>query len=314
MVNKISFLFPGQGSQSIGMAKNLYDQYDVARKIINDADKILGFSLSKIMFEGPEEQLKDTSITQPALFVSSAAAFEVLMEKGISAEVMAGHSLGEYSALYAAEVISYENALKLVRARGVAMNEAGKSNSGTMAAIIGLEKNKLQEICADVTSRVGICALANINSSSQIVISGQKEAVLEAMTLAKTAGAAKVIELNVSGAFHSSLMKSAADKMAEELDKVSFYDTSTPVVTNVDAQLTRNGKDFKRKLIDQICQGVLWHDTMHTIASLSPDFFIEVGSGKVLSTMAKKFDRNKTCLCTDEIGEIDQVFASLLSQ
>lgn len=314
MVAKIAFLFPGQGSQVIGMGKLAYESSSSAKQLFEQADQILGFSLSKIMFEGPEEKLRETNITQPALFVASAAALELLKERKIQASWAAGHSLGEYSALYAAGVINFENALKLVQARGAAMAEAGQKNPGTMAAVIGLDYEKLNDICKAVTETGSLCVTANFNSESQIVISGSKDGVSKAMEMATAAGAAKVVQLNVSGAFHSPLMITAVEKMKPLIESIQFSNARYPVITNVDAQLTTDGFQFQEKLIQQIDHSVLWNDTLKILISQGAELFVEVGSGKVLSMMVKKIDRKKPVFCTDEIDQLDKHLAVASAQ
>ncbi len=309
MVGKIAFLFPGQGSQCVGMGKTSAEKSQAAKAIFEKADTALGFSLSQIMFEGPEEKLRETDITQPALFTASAAGLELLKEKGIKPDFVAGHSLGEYSALYAAGVLSFEDALSLVRARGQSMAEAGKQNPGTMAAIIGLGFEKIKEICAEVSSN-GICVPANYNSESQIVISGNVAAVHAAMEKCNVAGAAKVVALNVAGAFHSPLMKSAAEKMKTIIDKTTFNDARAIVVTNVDAKPVTRGNEFARKLVEQIDHGVLWDPSLKGMNQAGVETYIEVGSGRVLSTMAKKLDRKKNVFCTDDMDTIEKAFSS----
>jgi len=305
---KIAFLFPGQGSQAIGMGKAAASASPEARQIAERADAVLGFDLSKIMFEGPDDRLKDTAITQPALYVASAMALEQLRERGLKADWTAGHSLGEYSALYAAGAIDFETGLKLVKERGRIMSEAGKARPGAMAAIIGLDAEKLEAVCREASAS-GVCAPANYNSESQIVISGEAAAVAKAMELATAAGAAKVVQLNVSGAFHSPLMSDAAAQMNVCLDAASFRDASVPVLTNVDAAPTTAAGDFKKKLFQQIDHPVRWHESMKGLNELGAEAFIEVGSGRVLSTMAKKLDRKKTVAATDDAEGIEKLFA-----
>jgi [acyl-carrier-protein] S-malonyltransferase len=308
MVNKIAFLFPGQGSQSIGMGKVYFEKSAKAKQLIEQADSQLGFSLSKIMFEGPEEKLKETIVTQPALFVTSAAALEILKEKGITSQWAAGHSLGEYSALYASGVLSFPDALYLVQERGRAMNEAAQKSQGSMAAVLGLGIESVQKICQDASNQTGEpCVAANYNMESQIVISGTRAGVKKGMELAQTAGAAKVIELNVSGAFHSPLMSPAVQAMSEIIQKTNFQDSSFPVITNVDALPTTRAEDFKTKLVHQIDHGVLWHPTLKKLIEMGAETFIEVGSGRVLSGMIKKLDRKKIVLSSEDFEGIDKL-------
>lgn len=311
MVANIVFLFPGQGSQAIGMGKYAHDNSPHARRLFEIADEKLGYSLSKLMFEGPEDRLRETVVTQPALFLASAAALELLKEHGIKASFAAGHSLGEYSALYAAGVLSFPDALFLVQERGKLMQEAGTQSSGTMAAVIGLDAAKLEAVCKEASSSDGVCVPANFNSESQIVISGSVKAVEKAMQLAQTAGAAKVVQLNVSGAFHSPLMTTAAQKMKTILDKTTFSNANFPVITNVDAQPTKESADFQQKLFQQIDHAVRWHETLKKAIELSAEAFVEVGSGRVLSTMAKKLDRKKIAVATDDFEAVLKAFTSV---
>lgn len=304
---KIAFLFPGQGSQAIGMGKAAADSSAQARQLAQRADGVLGFELSKTMFEGPEDRLKDTAVTQPALYVASAMALEQLKTRGLKATWTAGHSLGEYSALYAAGALDFETGLNLVKERGRIMSEAGKEKPGAMAAVIGLDAEKLEAVCREAAS-LGVCAPANYNSESQIVISGEAAAVAKAMELATAAGAAKVVPLNVSGAFHSPLMSEAAARMKVFLDAATFRDASIPVLTNVDAAPTTASADFKKKLFQQIDHPVRWHESMKRLNELGADAFIEVGSGRVLSTMAKKLDRKKSVAATDDMEGVDKTF------
>jgi [acyl-carrier-protein] S-malonyltransferase len=245
-------------------------------------------------------------VTQPALFVASAAALELLKEKGLEAQAAAGHSLGEYSALYAAGVFSFEDALRMVSERGKAMQQSADDQPGTMAAILGLAPQKIQDICAQVTASVGVCAMANFNSESQIVISGEVDAIKKAMELCTQAGALKAIQLNVSGAFHSPLMSPAAVKMKAVIDPLVFQNAKIPVYTNVDAAPTQDAALFKTKLVQQIDHSVRWDETLKAMNTAGFETFIEVGSGKVLSSMVKKLDRKKTTFNTDDFDSLEK--------
>jgi len=307
MVKRLALLFPGQGSQYVGMAKAAFDKSSSAQVLMKKANDLLGYDIQKIMFEGPEEKLKDTSVTQPALFLASAMAWELLKDHDITHfDFAAGHSLGEYSALYAAYALTFEDGLTLVQERGKTMNEAGQQWPGTMAAIIGLPAKEVTELCDIVTKSVGICVPANINSDTQIVISGAKKAIEKALELAKEKGALKAIVLNVSGAFHSPLMSSAARTMENVIKNISISDAAVPVLTNVDAHATTNAGDIKKKLVQQIDHAVQWQQTMIRLVELQVETFIEVGAGRVLSNLMKKFDRKKAVFCTDDFEAIEK--------
>lgn len=308
MVKKIAFLFPGQGSQFVGMGKMHADRLPECAKLFKDADSILGFPLSQIMWEGPEDKLKDTAVTQPALFVASAVALIELKNLGVSPDIVAGHSLGEYSALYAAGVISFVDALKLVASRGNSMKEAAQKTKGTMAAIIGLDAEKIEDICRHVGEEGEVCTPANFNSDTQIVVAGTKKGIVVAMEKAKEAGAMKTVELNVAGAFHSPLMSSAVKKMKPVIDICSFQDSKIPVITNVDAKLTTSGTEFKNKLVQQIDHPVRWNESAERMISEGTETFIEVGPGRVLSSLIKRMAREKNILWTDDLENIKKKF------
>jgi [acyl-carrier-protein] S-malonyltransferase len=283
---KLTLLFPGQGSQAVGMGRDLYDQVPEARALFDEADKILGRDLSKIIFEGPTEELTDTRNTQPALFTVEAALTDLLLANGVVPEYAAGHSLGEYSALYAAGVISFEDGLRTVAARGAAMADAGKQNPGAMAAVMGMDKAKIVEVISRVKS--GIVVTANENSPDQTVISGDVGAVGEACALLKEAGAKRAIPLPVSGAFHSPLMRPAAEKLASALEPVAFSAPRCPVVANVTAKAESDPARLKELLVEQLVSPVRWVDSMAALAALNPIACAEVGPGAVLKGLAKK--------------------------
>jgi len=282
---KTAFVFPGQGSQAVGMGK------DLAEKYLDQANQILGIDLKKICFEGPEEELKKTEITQPAILTVSVAAYESLKNKGVPAPAaVAGHSLGEYSALVAASAISFTDAVKIIHLRGKYMQEAVPLGEGSMAAILGLTKEQVEDCCKKA-STAGIVSPANLNSPGQIVISGKKEAVEEASKLCKEAGAKRVIPLQVSAPFHCALMQPAADKLKVELDKIEIKDTQIPVVSNVTANYITSGSEIKDLLVKQVTNSVLWEDSIKKMIADGVESFIEVGAGKVLAGLIKKIDR-----------------------
>jgi [acyl-carrier-protein] S-malonyltransferase len=290
-MGKIAFLFPGQGSQTVGMGKELADTNEVVAEIFKRADKRLEMNLSKIIFEGPEEELILTTNTQPALLTTSVAILEAFKEAEIEADFVAGHSLGEYSALVAAKAISFEDAVFAVRMRGAFMEEAVPAGLGAMAAILGMDRDLLKEITEEVSLTGHPVELANLNCPGQIVISGSKEGVDKASLIAKEKGARRIIPLQVSGPFHSSLMKPAATKLAEVLNKVDINDAQIPVIVNVSATAVTNGKVIKEMLIQQVFSPVLWEDTINYLLQQGVDTFIEIGSGNVLSGLVKKIER-----------------------
>jgi [acyl-carrier-protein] S-malonyltransferase len=280
---KQAFVFPGQGSQTVGMGK------DLAEKYLDQANEILGFDLKKLCFEGPQEELKKTEITQPAILTVSVAAYELLKSRNVAApSVVAGHSLGEYSALVAASALTFQDAVKTVHLRGKFMQEAVPLGEGAMSAIIGLENNKVKEIC----EKTGNVWPANFNSPGQVVISGKKESVKTAGEELKTAGAKRVIPLAVSAPFHCPLMQPAADRLKIELDKVEIKDANIPVLANVTADYVLNGQEIRDLLIKQVTSPVLWEESVKKMINASSKFFVEVGPGKVLAGLIKKIDKS----------------------
>ncbi len=287
---KVALVFPGQGSQYVGMGKDLAEKFSYAKKFFDEANDALGFNLSKLCLEGPEEELRKTEITQPAILTVSAMCLEAIRSFGkINAEAVAGHSLGEYTALYAAGSLNFREAIKLVHLRGQFMQTAVPLGEGTMAAILGLDHNTVKAICI-MASAMGTVEAANINSPGQIIISGKVAGVAEAERLCKEAGAKRVMELQVSAPFHSSLMKPAADMLAEVLGKLNFKDPSVPVVSNVTADYVTSGTTAKELLIKQMTSPVLWEDSIRKMAADGFDSFIEVGPGKVLAGLIKKIE------------------------
>jgi [acyl-carrier-protein] S-malonyltransferase len=276
-----AFLFPGQGSQAVGMGRDLCERFSAAAELFAQADELLGFPLSRRCFEGPEEELRQTAITQPALFVHSAAACRVLQERGIRPAWVAGHSLGEYSALVAAGVFDFAAGLELVRRRGQLMQEA---RQGSMAAVLGLEDQQVVDLCNQVPGAVA----ANFNTPGQVVISGEVEAVARAGKLMAEAGAKRVVELPVSGAFHSPLMEPAARRLAELLRAVEFRAPQVPVFTNVAAAPVQDPRQLREQLIQQMTSPVLWTAIMQGLAGLGAESALEVGPGSVLRGLARR--------------------------
>lgn len=288
----IAMIFPGQGSQAVGMGKALAEAYPAAKAIFDEADAVLGRPLSQLCFEGPEDQLKLTVNTQPALYTCSAAALAVLAGEGIAPAIVAGHSLGEYTALYAAGVFDFATGLKLVAARGKAMFEAGQARPGTMAAILMLTGDVVTELCAKASAATGACVVpANWNTPAQIVISGDPVAVAEAVKLAQEAGSRKSVMLPVSGAFHSPLVQPAVDVMKGELAGAAMRAPQCKFVANVSAAEVSDVETIRTGLADQIVSCVRWADSVETMAKAGAELFMEVGSGKVLTGMLRGINR-----------------------
>jgi len=284
----IAFVFPGQGSQVVGMGKDLFEQEPLAKELFEKANQVLGFDLAKLCFEGPEEELKKTAITQPAMVTVSVILNELLSQAGLCPLMVAGHSLGEYAALVAARSFAFEDAVKIVHLRGKFMQEAVPLGKGAMAAVLGGDRNQIIEICKEVSAASGFVQPANFNSPDQLVISGEKEAVGIAGEKIKAAGAKRIIPLAVSAPFHSALMQTAQDKLARELARVELKNAQIPVVSNVTAKPVKNAVDIKGLLIQQVTSPVLWVDSVEEMLNNSIDTFVEVGPGKVLAGLVKK--------------------------
>jgi len=293
-VPSIAFLFPGQGSQAIGMGKELAEKYPIARQTFEEADEALGYRLSQLCFDGPEEKLRLTEITQPAILTTSIAAWRVLREKGVNPSFVAGHSLGEYSAHVAAGTITFPNAVRTVRNRGKYMQEAVPVGVGAMAAILGMSLEKVTTVCADA-AQSEVCAPANINSAEQVVISGHTTAVERATRLASERGAKRAIMLSVSAPFHCSLMKPAQDRLAVDLQSLGFQTPGVPIVCNVDAELVENADRAHDALVRQVTGAVKWDPSMRRLITKGIQTFVEVGPGKVLCGLMRQIDRSKAC-------------------
>jgi len=291
-LGKIAFVFPGQGAQAVGMGKDAYESSPVAKATYDRADEALGYSISKLSFEGPEEELRQTANTQPALLATSVALLEMYKERGLKPDYVAGHSLGEYSALVAAGVLEFSDAVKLVRARGLYMEQAVPGGQGAMAAVLGAERAALQALCADIAAAGTVVELANVNCPGQIVVSGSADGVAAVVERGKEAGAKRVIPLDVSGPFHSSLMQPAADKLAEALAQAEFRDAAVPVVANVHAKPVISGAELRELLVKQVVSPVQWEDTIAYLIEQGVDTFVEIGSGTVLAGLIKKIDKS----------------------
>ena len=288
---KKSWIFPGQASQKVGMGLDLYENTDLGRNYYDLANDILGEDIKDISFNGPDEKLKITKFTQPAIFIVSTIISHLLLEKGHNPDGVAGHSLGEYSALAAAGGIDFETGLELVKVRSNSMDNAGKLIPGTMAAVIGMDRAKVKELTQELSSEQVVVA-ANYNTENQIVISGNIETVQDFIDIAKENGARMAIPLNVSGAFHSPLMKPAREELADKLDSIEITDINIPIYSNVNAKPTRKGSDIKKSLINQLENPVLWFDSINNMVSDGFSKFTEIGPGKVLCGLNKKINKD----------------------
>lgn len=301
---KVAFVFPGQGSQFVGMGKDLWENSDGVRSLYEEAEKTLGYSVRDLSFNGPQEELNKTFHTQPCLLTASTAAFKVLISKGVRPDVVAGHSLGEYSALVCAGTVSFTDALSLTEKRGIFMQEAVPEGAGLMAAIIGLGRSRIDEICLSVES--GYVAPANYNCPGQVVIAGEKEAVEEAMRLAKDAGARRTLALAVSAPSHCTLMVDASNRLADLLKTVDFKDPEVPVVNNADAMFLTSAGRIKLSLINQLSSPLLWEDSVRNIIDSGVDTFVEVGPGKVLTGLIRRIDPSVKLLNVHDMASLDK--------
>jgi [acyl-carrier-protein] S-malonyltransferase len=304
-LSPIAFLFPGQGSQSVGMGRELTALYPVARETFDEADDALGYRLSQICFEGPEDRLKLTEITQPAILTVSVAAWRVLQSKGITPAWVAGHSLGEYSAHVAAGTIAFADAVRMVRNRGKYMQEAVPVGVGAMAAVLAMPADKLKLVC-DEAAQGEVCHPANVNSPDQIVISGNKAAVERAAELAKKRGAKRAIMLPVSAPFHCALMEPAQDRLAADLTALTLHNPEVPLMCNVDATLVTTAAQARDALIRQVTGAVQWDPSMRALIALGATNFIEIGPGKVLCGLLKQIDRALSCLNVEDEASLQK--------
>ncbi|ANB58016.1 malonyl CoA-acyl carrier protein transacylase [Anoxybacillus sp. B7M1] len=310
-MGKLAFIFPGQGSQTVGMGKELTETDAKAASIFQQADERLGLSLSTIIFEGPQQTLTLTYNAQPALLTTSIALFEKVKEAGLTPDYVAGHSLGEYTALVAAGAMSFTDAVYAVRKRGEFMEEAVPAGEGTMAAVLGMEANELAAITKQITEEGKHVQLANLNCPGQIVISGSKEGVERAAQLAKEKGAKRVIPLEVSGPFHSSLMKPAAEKLAKVLNEVAIHDANVPVIANVTAKPMTEKEMIQTLLIEQLYSPVRWEESVRTMIEFGVDTFVEIGPGKVLSGLVKKIHRDVRVYAVNDTASFEATIAAL---
>lgn len=311
-MSKIAFLFPGQGSQAVGMMKDLYEQYACVKEVFDEADEALGFSMTELIAKGPEEDLRLTYNTQPAILTASVAAMKVLNENGEFPDVAAGHSLGEYSALVCAGAMNFADAVRTVRKRGQFMQEAVPVGEGAMAAIIALDTDTIKTICADVEKRTGKAVQAvNFNCPGQVVIAGATEAVQEAADLMKKAGAKRAMMLAVSAPFHSTLMQPAADRLKEVLDTIIIQDAKIPVMANINAKPETKASEIRENLVQQAAHPVLWEDSVRAMMADGVDTYIEVGPGKVLTGMLRKIDRSLKGENVEDPASLEKTLAYL---
>jgi [acyl-carrier-protein] S-malonyltransferase len=310
-MTKLAFVFPGQNSQYAGMGRDLANQFSIARQTFEEADEALGFSLSKLSFEGPEDQLKLTEFQQPAICTVSVAALRVLAEKGITPTWAAGHSLGEYAANVAAGSLDFADAVRTVRHRGRFMQEAVPAGQGAMAAVLGFSSEHTARACADAaTETEKIVSAANFNSPEQTVISGEVTAVERAVEVCRERGAKRVIMLQVSAPFHCALMQPAQDRLAELLRGLPFSTPRVPIAVNVDAALVTDPDRLRDALIRQVTGTVRWVDSMRLLIAQEPTMFVEVGPGKVLTGLMRQIDRSQTCVHVEDEASLEKALQS----
>lgn len=305
-MNKLAFVFPGQGAQAVGMGKDLFDQYDVAKRLFAEADEALGYSIKDMCFEGPADDLKLTANTQPAILTVSVIVNEILKEHGVQPDVAGGHSLGEYSALVAAGVLSFKDAVALVHKRGQYMQEAVPVGEGGMAAIIGLDDEAIAAACEKATKEAGEVQPVNFNCPGQTVIAGTTHGVEKAVEELKAAGAKKAVVLPVSAPFHSTLMKPAAEKLAAELDKVAIHDAAFPVVSNFTGELETKAEEIKANLVAQADHPVRWIACVKTMQAFGADTFVEAGPGKTLCGFNRRIDRSIKSLNVENLESLQK--------
>lgn len=309
-MGKIAFVFPGQGAQAVGMAHDAYASCEASKRVFERADAALGFKLSDIIFQGPDEELKKTYHTQPALLTASVALYEAFRKAGIAPDYVAGHSLGEYSALVIAGALNFEDAVRTVRARGEFMEQAVPNGLGAMAAVLGAEREALAALCADISRETGVVELANVNCPGQIVVSGSKEGVQAVADRGKEAGAKRVIPLEVSGPFHSSLMKPASEKLAAVLEDIELQTAAVPVIANADASPVTEPARIRELLAEQVYSPVLWEDSIGRLIAEGVDAFVEIGSGTVLAGLIKKIDKNVNVVSINSLEAVEKFIAS----
>lgn len=308
----VAFLFPGQGSQSVGMGRDLSEHFPAAKAVFDEADQALGYSISQLCFEGPDDRLKQTEYTQPAILTVSVAAARVLAEHGVTPAFVAGHSLGEYSAHVLAGTLSFADAVCTVRARGRFMQQAAPEGRGAMAAILGLDPARISDLCQQASDEHNcIVAPANMNAPEQTVISGDSSAVARAGELCKEAGARRVVPLPVSAPFHCGLMAPAAEQLASELERVVFNDPTLPVLSNVDARVVTRRSEARDSLIRQVTGAVRWTECIDLLRASGATLFVEVGPGRVLSGLLRQIDRGLASANVEDSASLDKTLAVL---
>lgn len=310
-MGKTAFVFPGQGAQAVGMGKDIHDQHPGAAQLFKQADEVLGFQLSELIFQGPEDKLKLTVHTQPALLTTSCAYLTRLQESGLTPDYVAGHSLGEYSALVCAGVMTFEDAVRTVRLRGEFMEQAVPAGEGAMAAVLGAQREALADLCSKVSEQVGSVEMANVNCPGQIVVSGTAAGVQAIIEQGKEIGAKRVIPLEVSGPFHSSLMRPAAERLKEVLAETKMQDAAVPVVANVTARPVTAADELRGLLVDQVVSPVLWEDSIVWLLEQGVDTFVEIGSGSVLTGLIRKIDRSITVHTVNSVESLDKTLEAL---
>ncbi len=304
-VKRVAFLFPGQGSQTVGMGRELADRFDEARAVFEEADDALGDSLSDVCWTGPEDELQRTSTTQPAIVTCSTACLRVFAKHGVKPDLVAGHSVGEYAALVAAGAMTLSDAVRLTRLRGELMESACPEGTGSMAAIMGLSEEEVRTLCKEAAAS-GIAEIAGLNCSGQVVVAGHIRALSEVLFAAKSRGAASATMLRVSGPFHTSLMAPAARGLEEALARAPFHRARTPVVANVDAQAHTDPAELKQNLIGQLTRPVLWQKSIELMVGLGIGIFVELGAGKVLSGLMRRIHKPATMLNVGDLASLEK--------